>query len=162
MIARLVKFADMFGMGFFAYFLVGLICALVEWSVFAASLPLMSPLLAACTGFIIATIPGWLLSRRFAFTTRRGYFLEYALIVLSSGAGFVFNLLVFLGLVYAFGAPLMIAKIAGTAVAFICNYAVRQFWVFSRTPRHQPMSATFQRWKNKRSSIEADRSSAPR
>ena len=161
MIARLVKFADTFGTGFVASFLIGLICALVEWSVFALSVLWLSPLLAAFNGFLAGIIPAWFLSRRYAFITSRGYLLEFALMLLSAGLAFIFNLLVFLSLVYAFRTPLMIAKIAGTGVGFICNYAGRQFWVFSRTPRHQPISATVQRWKNRDSSIEAGRSGAP-
>lgn len=145
-IARLVKFANVFGIGLITYFLVGLISALAEWGVFAASLAAMSPLLAACTGFAVATGVNWFLSRRFAFKSRRGYFHELALVVLSSAAVFVWNLLVFLGLYYLLAVPLMIAKMAGTLVGFFANYVLRQFWVFSKTPRHRPMSVILQEW----------------
>jgi putative flippase GtrA len=110
-----------------------------EWSVFAACLQTMSPLFAACAGFLLATFVNFFLSRTFVFKSRLGYVNEFAAVGLASGGVFLLNLTVFYGLYALLAVPVMIAKVMGTLVGFVGNYAVRQFWIFSGLPRHAPV-----------------------
>lgn len=88
---------------------------------------MMSPIPAACAGFLVATILNFVLSRRFAVVSRLGWFNELALVMIASAAVFVWNLAVFYLLYEFLSVPIMIAKMIGTLVGFVLNYTARQF-----------------------------------
>jgi putative flippase GtrA len=142
-IDRLVKFVNSYGVGFVVYFGIGLVSALTEWAIFALALGVTSPIPAACIGFLVATLVNFGLSRRFAFVSRLGWLHELALVMLASGAVFVWNLAVFYILYRFLFVPIMIAKMTGTLVGFLLNYAVRQFWIFSRSSRYASAATLF-------------------
>jgi putative flippase GtrA len=133
-----------YGVGFVVYFAIGLASAIVEWTVFGATLAILPPILAACAGFVVATFANFLLSRRFAFVSRLGWYSELGFVMLASGAVFVWNLAVFYVLYRYFAVPLMIAKMTGTLFGFLLNYATRQFWICSRRSRFPATSAILQ------------------
>ncbi len=143
MIDRMAKFVDVYGIGLIAYLGVSFCSALVEWSTFAVALTMMSPVQAACAGFVVATSLNSVLSRRFAFSSCLGWFSELALMTLANAAVFVWNLTVFYLLYKFLAVPLFIAKIIGTIAGFVINYSARQFWIFSRLPRYASMSRQF-------------------
>ena len=145
----LLKFANVFGVGLISYFAVALASALTEWTVFAAFLRIASPLLAACGGFLIATLVNSFLSRKLVFKSRFGYLKELAAVTLASSGVFVINLSIFYSLYALLSVPVMIAKVIGTVVGFAGNYTARQFWIFSRVPRHVSVLELLRQWKSK-------------
>jgi putative flippase GtrA len=44
--------------------------------------------------------------------------------------------------------PAILAKMIGTLAGFLVNYGIRQFWVYSTIPRHEPVSVLVQRRKS--------------
>jgi putative flippase GtrA len=134
----LLSFIQRYAASFAVYFVIGGLSSLVEWAAFYAALSFveMHYIPASACGFAVATYVNYLLSARIGF--KKGKFSgrsELALIYLVSGVGFVINVAFMAGMVELLGLPVMLGKIFGTGVAFIWNFAARQFVVFDKTPR---------------------------
>jgi len=138
---KLVGFANTYSTGFFAYLAVACLSVATEWGTFALAVTMLSPIEAALAGFITATGVNFVLSRAYVFQSRAPWHSELALVTLASALVFVGNLLVFYVLYDSLGVDLMLAKMAGTGVGFVLNYAARQFLIFSPKPRYAPMSS---------------------
>ena len=136
---RLLQLLHTYWLSFGAYLMVGGTAALVEWGVFylAFRYGRINYLAAAVAAFFVATFVNYLLSIRVSFRSRAGRSrgAEMGLIYAVSAVGLLVNLAV-----TAFGIEVLhvwviLAKVAGTGVAFIWNFAGRQFFVFERAPR---------------------------
>jgi putative flippase GtrA len=149
MLERLWEFIDRYGTGFVAYFGVAFASALTEWGAFYISLVLMSPAPSALVGFVVATTVNFLLSRGFVFTPAHSPAREFFLVMATSALVFVANFAAFY-LLYATGTSPLVAKICGTSVGFVFNYAMRQFVIFSRTSPLAPISTIVRFRTNRR------------
>jgi putative flippase GtrA len=134
----LLSFIQRYAASFAVYFMIGGLSSLVEWAAFYAALSFaeLHYIPASACGFAVATYVNYLLSARIGF--RKGKLSgrsELALIYLVSGLGFVINVAFMAGMVEFLGLPVMLGKVGGTGVAFIWNFAARQFIVFDKTPR---------------------------
>jgi putative flippase GtrA len=120
------------------YVVVGGVSALVEWAVFYFALNFLDVhyVLAALIGFAVATLVNYGISRRYAFIRKQDTASELFQTCLVSAAGLAVNLGVTIALIELFGAPALLAKIAGTGAGFLLNFTGRQFWVFDSKPRH--------------------------
>ena len=119
---------------FIQYFFVGLFCALVNWGIFYLSnYELQIPyLLAAVIAFLVAATVNFFLCK-IIFKSKKGRkrITEYIMVVLVGAIGLSIDLAVMALFIEIFKSPNMFAKIAGTGVAFIFNYASKQFYIFS-------------------------------
>ena len=134
----LLSFIQRYAASFAVYFVIGGLSALVEWAAFYAALSVVDLhyIPASACGFAVATYVNCLLSARIGF--KKGKLSgrsELALIYLVSGLGFVINVAFMAGMVELLGLPVMLGKVGGTGVAFVWNFAARQFIVFDKTPR---------------------------
>jgi putative flippase GtrA len=134
----LLSFIQRYAASFAVYFVIGGLSSLVEWAAFYAALSFadLHYIPASACGFAVATYVNYLLSARVGF--RKGKLSgrsELALIYLVSGLGFVINVAFMAGMVELLGLPVLLGKVGGTGVAFIWNFAARQFIVFDKTPR---------------------------
>jgi putative flippase GtrA len=136
----LAKFSDTYILSVIVYALVGGVCACIEWGSFYLLLGQIDVWLAAFVAFLIATVANCALSRLVAFHSMRRSWQEVGLVFGASAIAFVFNFVTFM-LIYRIGYPAMIAKVCGTGAAFVINYSLRQFFVFSRVPRFQSLSS---------------------
>lgn len=127
-------------LSFGIYFVVGGLAALVEWAVFYAAIVQagLNYLVAACLGFVVATLFNYLLSIRLNFNRRqdRSTSTEMLMVYAVSGIGLIINLAVMTAAIEWLHVWVMAAKVCGTSVAFFWNYLSRQFFVFDRRPRH--------------------------
>lgn len=134
----LLSFIQRYAASFAVYFVIGGLSSLVEWGAFYAALSFVKLhyLPASACGFAVATYVNYLLSARIGF--RKGKLSgrsELALIYAVSGVGFLINVAFMAGVVEFLGLPVMLGKVGGTGVAFVWNFAARQFIVFDKTPR---------------------------
>jgi putative flippase GtrA len=116
------------------YFGIAFASALVEWTTFWLLLKLAPPhyLIAAVVAFVVATIVNYLLCIRTIFASKTSsVWNDIARIFVASGLAFLVNLLVLAILVSRFELSPMLAKIAGTGVAFLFNFTSRQFVIFA-------------------------------
>src|SRR5688500_11148618 len=109
MIVSLLKLADHYGSSVVVYFGVALASALVEWGTFALAVWFMSPIPAACVGFVTGTGANLFLSRRYAFRSVRNSSSEIALVMFISTTVFLLNLAVFYLLYAFFLVPILVA-----------------------------------------------------
>jgi len=121
---------------FIQYFFVGLFCAFVNWGVFYslnAKLKIFY-LYAATLSWLVGLLVNFLLSCA-VFKSKEGRkrTTEFAMIVPCAVIGLGIDLGATAFCVAVLGFPNMVSKVAGTGVAFIFNYASRQFFVFSHT-----------------------------
>ena len=120
---------------FALYFLVGGVCALVDWVFFAL---LFYPaglhyLIAGTLSFVIATGLNYVLSVKYVFAAgRRSRHAAVALVYFASLVGVLINLAVLGGLIEYAGIHPMLAKVAGTASAFGWNFGARYYWIFNK------------------------------
>ena len=144
---ELYGFVDKYGLSVVVYALVGGTSALVEWFSFLMLQRKIHAIAAACIAFVIATSINYILSRRTAFKSTLPWQQEIAKVFALSAVAFAGNLGSFT-LLYAMGVDMLLAKILGTGVGFILNYAFRQFAVFSHEPRFKPIfrSKNVARW----------------
>jgi putative flippase GtrA len=119
---------------FIQYFFVGLFCAFVNWGVFYFSNYKLqiTYLLAAVMAFLIAATVNFFLCK-IIFKSKEGRkkITEYVMVVIAGAIGLSIDLAVMALFIEIFNFSNMFAKIAGTGVAFIFNYASRQFFIFS-------------------------------
>jgi len=119
---------------FIQYFWVGLLCAFVNWGIFYfldATLK-MYYILAAVSSWMISVILNFMLSCAvFKSKENRTKVTEFVLVILAAGTGLAIDLGAMVFCVKVLGFPNMISKVAGTGVAFVFNYASRQFFIFS-------------------------------
>jgi putative flippase GtrA len=139
-LAYVVRFTNTYSIGLFVYFGVALISALTEWGTFVAALRFVAPLSAAAAGFILATLVNFVLSRRFAFRSKRTLLAEFVLVMGMSAWAFAGNISVFYVLYAVAEVNVIVAKILGTCFGFVFNYAFRQFFIFSHVSRLLPVS----------------------
>jgi putative flippase GtrA len=132
--------ADRYAVSFFAYLIVGTTCAAVEWSVFCLLLSRVDVRIASMIAFIVATFVNLAASRAFVFKSSRTLFRESLLLFGASALAFSLNYSVFI-ILYKSGAPAIIAKILGTGAAFLANYGLRQWVIFSRISRFRELSS---------------------
>jgi len=151
--AYLVRISNTYGIGLIVYFGIALVSALMEWGSFVAALRFLDPLPAAAVGFILATLLNFVLSRRFAFRSKRTLSADFVLVMGMSSVAFTANILVFYVL-YAFaGVNLIVAKVLGTCFGFVFNYAFRQFFIFSHVSRFLRVSEIM---KGRKATAETD------
>ena len=115
------------------YFIVGGLCAVIDWSLFALLLYVMDLhyLLAGAIAFIIATGVNYLLSVKFVFGTgRRGRSERVALIYAVSLVAIGFNLAVLMIGIDVFQAHEMVSKFFATGIAVFWNFLARYYFVF--------------------------------
>ncbi|GBU22262.1 hypothetical protein R80B4_02168 [Fibrobacteres bacterium R8-0-B4] len=121
---------------FVQYFFVGLFCAIVNWSVFYfldAKLK-MYYLLAATLSWTVGALVNFVLSCViFKSKENRTRVTEFVMVIICALIGLGIDLGATAFCVAVLGLPDMISKIAGTGVAFVFNYASRQFYIFSHT-----------------------------
>jgi len=115
------------------------LCALIEWGTFYLLLGRIDVGWGAFIAFLVATAANCALSRFVAFRSIRRPWQEAGLVFGASAIAFSFNFATFI-FMYRLHYPPMVAKVCGTGVAFILNYSLRQFFIFSRTPRFQSLS----------------------
>jgi len=121
------------GQKFIRYFIVGGICALIDWVVFSIFLygPEFHYLLAAIISFMVATGINYVLSIRYVF--ERGPRARHTLIMMVyfvSGVSVIINLAILSAAIELADIHPLIAKAIGTASAFLWNFGARYFWVF--------------------------------
>jgi putative flippase GtrA len=119
---------------FIQYFFVGLFCAFVNWGVFylfnyRIQIPYLPAAVAAF--FVAATINFFLCKIIFKSKKGRKKITEYVMVVLVGAIGLSIDLIVMALFIEIFKLPNMLAKVAGTGVAFIFNYTSKQFYIFS-------------------------------
>lgn len=120
---------------FFIYIFVGGGCALVNWAVFYLLLLChIHFVIAAVLAFLVSCTLNFILCKKIFYSAGRRKREEFALIVVVS----IIALSVDLSTMYVlvtrlFMAPLL-AKMLGTATAFLINYSLRQFFIFSPVP----------------------------
>lgn len=117
-----------------AYVVVGGVCAVVEWSVFWVLLNLAGVhyVIAALVAFVLATFANYLLCIRTIFASKTSSVRsDIARVYIASAIAYSVNLLVFIALVNEFAVGPMAAKMAGTGVGFLLNFASRQFLIFA-------------------------------
>jgi putative flippase GtrA len=89
-----------------------------------------------------ATAVNYFLSERFGFLSgnrsRTGLVIGVYFV---SSAGLAVDILVLWALYSVLSINVMVAKIIGTAAAFVVNFGGRQFFVFTRHPRWSSLSA---------------------
>jgi len=121
---------------FVQYFFVGLFCALVNWSVFYlldAKLRVYY-LFAATLSWTVGALVNFVLSCVvFKSKKNRKRVTEFVMVIICALIGLAIDLAATAFCVRILGFPNMVSKIAGTGVAFVFNYASRQFYIFSHT-----------------------------
>ena len=137
---RIRNFFDAYTLSLVVYTLVAGVSALVEWSTFFVLAKTLSVFPAAIIAFFSATLTSYVLSRGVAFTSKRSRWEEIGLFFAFSAFVFLFNLGSFAVMYAVLGVHTMIAKILGTGVGFVMNYAFRQFVIFARAPRFATIS----------------------
>jgi putative flippase GtrA len=119
---------------FIQYFFAGLFCAFVNWGVFyfLDSKLQMFYLFAATLSFLVGATVNFLLCKIiFKSKAGRKKVTEYAMVVLVGAIGLAIDLAATALCVEILSFHKMVSKIAGTGVAFIFNYASKQFYIFS-------------------------------
>jgi len=120
---------------FIQYFFAGLFCAFVNWGIFYFLYDKqgMFYLLAATLSFLIGATVNFLLCK-IIFKSKEGRKkrTEYIMVIITGAMGLGIDLAATAFCVEILGLRKMVSKIAGTGVAFIFNYASKQFYVFSR------------------------------
>ena len=119
---------------FIQYFFVGLFCALVNWGVFYFlnyKLHIMYLPSAVLSFFVGAIVNFFLCKIIFKSKEGRKKTTEFVMVILAGAIGLSIDLGIMTLLIEVFKFPNIIAKIAGTGIAFIFNYASRQFYIFS-------------------------------
>ena len=98
---------------------------------FAQGLGLPYLRVAACT-FVVATAVNYILSVRIVFVSglRFGRRQELALVFVVSGIGLALNQAILFAAVEWAGGPLLVSKLAATAIVFFWNYLARRHFVF--------------------------------
>jgi putative flippase GtrA/SAM-dependent methyltransferase len=138
---RIRNYFDAYTLSLVVYTVVAGVSALVEWSTFFVLAKSLSVLAAAIIAFFSATLISYVLSRGIAFTSKRSRWEEISLFFALSAFAFLFNLGSFAVMYALLGVHTMIAKILGTGVGFVMNYAFRQFVIFARESRFAAISA---------------------
>ena len=119
---------------FIQYFFAGLFCAFVNWGVFYFLYDKLEIfyLLAATLSFLTGAIVNFLLCK-IIFKSKEGRkkTTEFIMVLLAGAMGLGIDLATTAFCVEILGFHKMASKIAGTGVAFIFNYASKQFYVFS-------------------------------
>jgi putative flippase GtrA len=92
------------------------------------------PLWAAATSFVIGAVLGYLLCVRWVFHCRRieNRALELCAFVLLGGAGLIVNVLVIALAINLAGLNLLVAKLLASGCTFVCNFALRRYFLFTR------------------------------
>jgi putative flippase GtrA len=139
-LAYVVRLTNTYSIGLFVYFGIALISALTEWGTFVAALRFVAPLSAATAGFILSTLVNFVLSRRYAFRSKRTLSAEFVLVMGMSAWAFAGNISVFYVLYAVAEVNMIVAKILGTCFGFVFNYLFRQFFIFSHVSRFVPVS----------------------
>jgi len=119
---------------FIQYFFAGLFCAFVNWSVFYFlnyKLEMYYLLAAVLSFFVGATVNFGLCKIIFKSKEGRKKRTEYIMVILVGAIGLSIDLGTTAFCVETLGFPNMVSKIAGTGVAFVFNYASKQFYIFS-------------------------------
>ncbi|UEM01402.1 GtrA family protein [Skermanella rosea] len=135
---KAISLGQRYGASFAVYVLIGGTAALVEWASFYVALSsfTLHYVPASICGFATATYVNYVLSARIGFRRgRRSAWSEIALVYGVSAVGLVINILVMVAVMELTALPVMLGKVGGTGIAFIWNFAARQFCVFDKEPR---------------------------
>jgi putative flippase GtrA len=119
---------------FIQYFFAGLFCAFVNWGVFYFlnyNLEIHYLLASVLSFFVGATVNFLLCKIIFKSKENRKKRTEYIMVILVGAIGLAIDLATTALCVEILGFSNIISKIAGTGVAFIFNYASKQFYIFS-------------------------------
>lgn len=117
------------------YFVVGGICALIDWGLFALLLYSLDVhyLLSGAISFVVATGANYILSVRFVFGVGRRNLRQRVLLLSAvSVAGIGFNLGLLTVGIDVLGVHPMIAKVFATGAVFGWNFLLRYFFVFQK------------------------------
>ena len=98
---------------FWLYFVVGGICALLDWALFALFLygADLHYLISGATSFVFATGLNYILSVNYVFEIgKRSWGERIVLVYFASGVGLLINLVVLSGLIELFGIHPLVAK----------------------------------------------------
>jgi len=117
---------------FIQYFFAGLFCAFVNWGVFYYLKSEMYYLFASVISFLVGATVNFILCKIiFKSKEGRNKRTEYIMVILAGAIGLSIESAVTYFGVEILGFPDMISKISGTGVAFVFNYASKQFYIFS-------------------------------
>jgi putative flippase GtrA len=139
------RLANQYGIGLVVYGGVSVVSAVSEWLIFIASLSFAGPVGASLIGFLGATAVNFVLSHFMAFRSNRPVLQALVLVFTMSAVAFVANFAIFYVLFTFAGVHVIYAKIIGTCAGFGFNYAVRQFFIFSRISRFPAISKLIDR-----------------
>lgn len=119
------------------YMVVGGFCALINWSAFyllhyRAGLHYLP---AGAVAFIISGTVNYFLCLKVFNSRGRKKGTEYIMTLAASLIALTVDLTVMTLLIKYAGIPAMLAKILGTGSAFVINYTLRQFFIFSPEPK---------------------------
>jgi putative flippase GtrA len=142
---QLLRLTDKYTVGLIVYAGVSVVSALFEWLTFFLALAIVNPFASSLAGFVSATGLNFVLCHLFVFRSSRTWLRELCLVVVMSGAAFGANFLVFVYLYTVADITVAYAKIIGTCSGFVFNYAIRQFYIFSRVSRFPAVSRIFNR-----------------
>ncbi len=117
---------------FWRYFITAGLAAIVDIGGFvaltAAALP-ATP--AAVTSFAIALCVNYTLTTRFVYACPLSW-RGFGRFAVAAIAGFVINVAVTLLLFKGLGWPAGLAKTGGVGIAFVCNFAMVNFWIYGQ------------------------------
>ena len=126
------------------YIFIGGLSAVINWIVFYGCYTYLQWHygLAAVAAFVVATAVNYFLSEKVGFLSDGRSRKRLVLgVYIVSIAGFFVDILALAVLFNLFNINIMVAKIVGTAAAFVVNFGGRQFFVFVRHPRWPSLSA---------------------
>ena len=116
---------------FISYFMVGGICALIEWITFYLSNMIFNYFIATIIAFIIATTANYYLGIKYTFKDNDKVNNDFIKVFIVSGIGLLLNIL----FMYIFVEIIkitynIISKILATGLVFIWNYISRRLFIY--------------------------------
>ena len=116
------------------YLIIGGTAALFEWSlVYLFNLRwCWNYLVATAAAYLCSTVCHYIATNIWVFTSGVRYSKkkEFSLVLVVSTLGLLFNVLLMRIFVGGFGLPVMVSKIAASAIVTIWNYFSRKKWIY--------------------------------
>lgn len=133
MVNKLLLLIKLYYKNFLLYFVAGGFCALIDWTAFYILYYKFNIhyLSAGAIAFILAASINYVLSCFVFKASKFKAFTIYVLILLASSVALCIDLSAMFVVIHFFDVNEMLGKIFGTGVAFIFNFAFRQFFIFS-------------------------------
>ena len=132
MIQLLLEIIAKYKKKFLVYFFIGGFCAIVNWVSFYllityTSVPYIS---AAILSFILSCYINFIMCRKIFIPSARRKATEFLLIIAASTIAAGIDISAMICFIEFFKWNVMLSKILGTGVAFLFNYASRQFYIY--------------------------------